>query len=175
MWYFFLQFGTPVFSLLCFAHCAFAFVVTLCAHVTVWPHYSVLHTGKNSSFLSASTSRTAGVSSGLSEKIDGDGIHRRPIRSGTRGLLTEEAGGMWLTAASRYVSHQLIMSAWRRKPVVLFTILAVTLLVLFVQYSQVVGEPRTPRIGSASANGNNNGFKVRKYQQVCPSSLQIVS
>ncbi|XP_022662894.1 hexosaminidase D-like isoform X2 [Varroa jacobsoni] len=107
----------------------------------------------------ASTSRTAGVSSGLSEKIDGDGIHRRPIRSGTRGLLTEEAGGMWLTAASRYVSHQLIMSAWRRKPVVLFTILAVTLLVLFVQYSQVVGEPRTPRIGSASANGNNNGFK----------------
>ncbi|OQR77775.1 hexosaminidase D-like [Tropilaelaps mercedesae] len=63
---------------------------------------------------------------------------------------------MWLTAASRYVSHQLVMSAWRRKPVVLFTILAVMLLLLFVQYSQVVGEPRAPRI---STSNGNNGFK----------------
>lgn len=56
-----------------------------------------------------------------------------------------ESRGM-ISAASRYISHQVVMSAWRRKPVVLFTILAITVLVLFVQYSQVGGDPKVPRL-----------------------------
>ena len=56
-----------------------------------------------------------------------------------------ESRGM-ISAASRYISHQVVMSAWRRKPVVLLTIFAITVLVLFVQYSQVGGDPKVPRL-----------------------------
>lgn len=51
-----------------------------------------------------------------------------------------------ISATSRYISHQLVMSAWRRKPVVLFTILLVTILILFVQYTAVASEPKVQRV-----------------------------